>query len=238
MKKLLVIMLLQTFCLAMFSQTKSEESRVVDAVSGEPLPYAGVYVSPELGTMTNDEGFFHLDAEAGQPIRISYIGYETLQTTWSGQAQTYRLKPLATDMREVTVLSPDLILWNVALKLHKEYKGKRRKKANYFYRLTNIYSGVTDMTEAFLSARSAVNIRNMEFYNGRSVRQTRYSRISSNVEYTNLQQLVCMGPAIEDNPFWKHTMRPIYLEENVTRPMMDESFVIYHKKRDPARNTN
>ncbi len=219
MKKLLVIMLLQTFCLAMFSQTKSEESRVVDAVSGEPLPYAGVYVSPELGTMTNDDGFFHLDVEAGRPIRISYIGYETVRATWTTEAKTYRLKPLTTDMQEITVMASENIMEKVIKRLRRDFTRKRRKKANFFYRLSNTYSGKTEMTEAFLTARSAINVRDMEFYNGRRVRQLRYSRTESNIRYSNLQQLVCLGPAIENNKFWNVALRPIYLQDKTKVPI-------------------
>ncbi len=213
MKKLLVIMLLQTLCLNIFGQSKSEESRVVDASTGEPLPYASIYVSPELGTMTNDDGCFQLDIAPGQGIRISYIGYETIRTAWNGAGQTYRLKPLTTDMQEITVMASDDILKRVLKRLSKDFRRKKRKEANFFYRLSNTYSGKTEMTEAFLTARSAINVRNMEFYNGRRVRQLRYSRTESNISNTNLQHLVCLGPAIEDNKFWNLALRPIYLQD-------------------------
>ena len=43
-----------------FGQTAKFKAVVVDDATGEPLPYASVYVSPEKGTMTNDEGEFRL----------------------------------------------------------------------------------------------------------------------------------------------------------------------------------
>ncbi|MBO7172610.1 MAG: carboxypeptidase-like regulatory domain-containing protein [Bacteroidaceae bacterium] len=64
-----------------FGQTAKFKAVVVDDATGEPLPYASVYVSPEKGTMTNDEGEFSLVLTEGEEIRISYVGYETMHTT-------------------------------------------------------------------------------------------------------------------------------------------------------------
>ena len=64
-----------------FGQTAKFKAVVVDDATGEPLPYASVYVSPEKGTMTNDEGEFSLMLTEGEGIRISYVGYETMHTT-------------------------------------------------------------------------------------------------------------------------------------------------------------
>ena len=55
----------------------------VFSFNGAPLPFASVYVSNEAGTITgeargtaaNDDGDFMIDAEPGQYITASFVGY-------------------------------------------------------------------------------------------------------------------------------------------------------------------
>ena len=132
------------------AQTISLNATVVDDATGEPLPYASIYVSPEVGSMTNDAGVFQLELEQGQRIRISYVGYETLHTSVAAGEQTYRLRPLTANMNEITVLPKEDIMLNVAKRLYKEFRWKKNKDSDYFYRLTHSFSGNTEMVEAFL----------------------------------------------------------------------------------------
>ena len=127
--------MLQAIAISMFiyGQNAKIKAIVVDDVTGEPLPYASVYATPEKGTMTNDEGEFSLDLDAGQQIRISYVGYETLNATTEPWKRTFRLKRLSTQMQEVTVLPTEKILTEVTKRLYKDYKRKKRKESNYFY---------------------------------------------------------------------------------------------------------
>lgn len=210
--------LLQVIALGsfVFGQTKRFNAIVVDDVNGEPLPYAAIYVSPEQGTMTNDNGEFSLNLAIGQEIRISYVGYETKHTVLQQGKHTFRLKRLSTTMQEVTVLPSENIMFLVAQRLYKDYRRKRNKESNYFYRLTNTFSGKTEMTEAFLRGNSAVNLRDISFYSGRRVRHTRYSRTESNIAYSNLQHLIDLGPLAADVPFWAKAVLPFYIKNKVT----------------------
>ena len=64
-----------------FGQTAKFKAVVVDDATGEPLPYASVYVSPEKGTMTNDEGEFSLmltDAHHGRTGKKDFQAKTTL----------------------------------------------------------------------------------------------------------------------------------------------------------------
>ena len=73
LKRISIFAMLQAIAISMFiyGQNAKIKAIVVDDVTGEPLPYASVYATPEKGTMTNDEGEFSLDLDAGQQIRIS-----------------------------------------------------------------------------------------------------------------------------------------------------------------------
>lgn len=81
---------------------------VVDAVTGEALPGAHVYL-PELraGTVTNDAGYFVL---AGLPqrryaLRVSYLGYQPLFTALRTDtlAATLRLHPTLLESQDIVV---------------------------------------------------------------------------------------------------------------------------------------
>lgn len=58
------------YALATYAQT-TYTARVVDAESGEPLPFVGVYASPEDTTQTNFDGEFSITAEADAPVRLT-----------------------------------------------------------------------------------------------------------------------------------------------------------------------
>ena len=217
LKRFSLFFLLQISISALlWAQNITVEGIVVDAETGEPLPYASVFVSQENGTMTNDDGIFQVKLNQVQDIRISYVGYETLYVSAGGGKQTFRLKPLAGNMKEVTVVASTNVLMQVAKRLNKDYRKKGKRKANYFYRLTNNYEGKTEMTEAFLRGNSAVNLRDISFYSGRRVRQTRYSRTESNIAYSNLQHLVDLGPMTVDIPFWTKVLFPIYIKDKMS----------------------
>lgn len=51
-------------------------SRVVDAQTGQGVPYATVYVNASQGTLSNDEGAFSIEVDSAATLRISSIGYE------------------------------------------------------------------------------------------------------------------------------------------------------------------
>ena len=74
--RLLLITLL--FCFFANAQQLTS-SRVVDAETGEPLPYVSVYVSEGNGSITNMDGEFSVAAEPSDVLRISYAGYETME---------------------------------------------------------------------------------------------------------------------------------------------------------------
>jgi iron complex outermembrane receptor protein len=89
-----------------FAQEKTISGVVTDADSGEPLPGVTVVVEgTTIGTTTNFEGNYTLEAEEGNTLVYSYIGYNT-QRVVVGSQSTYniQLKMSVEDIGEVVVI--------------------------------------------------------------------------------------------------------------------------------------
>ena len=95
--------------------------RVVDSQTGEPIPFATVYVSENKGTLTNEEGRFTLELEEGDMVSISFMGYKQVREKASSLPRTIQLEPISTTLKEVTVVSPLDILNKISYRLVKEY---------------------------------------------------------------------------------------------------------------------
>ena len=54
------------------------DARIIDAKTGERLPFASVYISGQNSTISNAEGEFVIDADSADVLRISYVGYKTV----------------------------------------------------------------------------------------------------------------------------------------------------------------
>ena len=89
---------------------QSVTGRVVDDRTGEPVPYATVYVSQSNGTLTNEEGRFQLTLEPADSVTVSFLGYAKRRFLARDLPRVVRLESAATQMREVTVVSPASIL--------------------------------------------------------------------------------------------------------------------------------
>lgn len=79
---MLATLLLNLLPLLPAGDTVSLAGCVVDA-SGRPLPGASVVVrDTDRGVVTDGRGEFRLGSADGRPVRISFTGYRTVDTTW------------------------------------------------------------------------------------------------------------------------------------------------------------
>lgn len=139
---------------------------VIDAETTEPVPYVSVYVSLSRGTISNYDGEFSLLCLPIDVVRISCIGYQRVGYQAKELPDTIRLKPIASTLREITVVGTDDILYRVVRKMLKEAKKYKKAESNYFFRLSTQYPGTDELAEAFLSARSCVQMRDITFHSG------------------------------------------------------------------------
>ncbi len=106
--KYLILFLCCCICTSeLFSQTKVY-GFVKDRQTGEPMEDVSVYVaSTSTGTMTNEKGYYEMLLPSGKvQIRISYVGYGTLDTlcTLSGRSQNLNFF-LLSDTRTLSEVS-------------------------------------------------------------------------------------------------------------------------------------
>lgn len=90
-----------------FSCSLSAQIRgvVKDSISGEPIPYVNIWVENEtIGTTSEVDGTFFLEASKEKNIVISVLGYER-KTLKGSEISVVQLKPMAYDLREVVILN-------------------------------------------------------------------------------------------------------------------------------------
>ena len=124
------------------------QGRVVNAETGEALPFVSIYVRQGVGTMTNEEGEFSIVVNPDDILQVSCMGYEKLHVKASSIGEPLRLKPMSHTLQEVTVFPVRSILEKTAMKLRKSYKKNRKERSIYFYRqLTK--TSANDLVETF-----------------------------------------------------------------------------------------
>jgi hypothetical protein len=84
------------------------EGQVLDKETSDPIPFASVgIVGTSRGTSTNLDGKFSLAITGGAILRVTCIGYESLEMN-SSEAQRILLKPLPTQLNAVVVFSKEI----------------------------------------------------------------------------------------------------------------------------------
>ncbi|MBR0432963.1 MAG: hypothetical protein IJK15_04590 [Bacteroidaceae bacterium] len=191
--------------------------RIVDAETGEALPLVGVYISEECNTLTNFDGEFTIKAAPTDVLRLTCIGRQTLslqaksllQEEGATGIRVVKMKMLDTTLSEVTVKAVEGMLFQVAKKLEKVFDRKENKEAQYFYRQTSVFSQKQDIVEAFVRARSAVNLRELEFLTGRHGLLSQAAWNRSAINDMNLHHLLEMGPMTRQSQFWHDLIAPL-----------------------------
>lgn len=111
MKKLqflFVGLVMMFFTSVLFAQNITVTGTMYDTSTGEPLPYASVMVKGQnLGVSTDDLGRFEIQVPGNGVLRLSYIGYETLEVPVNNRANLGRigLNPETSFLDEVMVVA-------------------------------------------------------------------------------------------------------------------------------------
>ena len=210
MKRTITLILTLICALATWAQSDVIEvsSHVVDAKTGEALPYVNIYVAPGIGTITNADGDFTLKVNPEASLRISFVGYETTHVKASNLPQRLKLTPMSRTLSEVEVIPWETILVKAGNKLNKDFTKHRKENSQFFYRLTTTYRR-KNMAEAFISAKSATNLRDITFLKGRYGKLTPEGLTRPTIANMNFHHPLELGPMIADCRFWSNLRTPI-----------------------------
>jgi hypothetical protein len=152
-------------------------------------------------------------------LRITYIGYNKVELKAGDMGKCISLNPMTTSLQEVMVIPAENILLKMLARLDKEFLRNEKKRSNYFYRLTNTYTGKRELVEAYLNARSACNLRDISFYAGRRLKETAYTAYHAGISYTNIHLLMELGPVLKETLKWKGIygpFNPVLNTENIS----------------------
>ena len=205
-----ILFLLTALCSCSLLAQLHIKGRVVDAETGEPLPYANVYADDKNGTLTNADGYFHLLTSEGARVRFTYIGYQQM-TRPAQQAQgTLRMKPLSRDLGQVTVrpYDPAELVGEIIRKLDESYKKGRGERGLYFYRTTFTNGRRNELVEAFMKANSAVNLRKMAITSGVTGSDITDDNARLGITYTNVHRVMQVGARTYDSYRWESCIKP------------------------------
>ena len=201
-------------CLPLAAQ-QIYRARVVDADTGEALPYASVTSSSGRKVLTNDHGTFSIPVYEKDVVSISYVGYELQSISVSKSPKNIRLIPISSTLTEVEVVPVEKLMLKLIKKLNRENKRNSDLMATYFFRLTSINDNEEEdiMVEYFCNACSSINVNNPIICTGRIWTHTGDGAyIPKSFQHSNLHRLMELGPEIPlgcRNPVSKKTLLPL-----------------------------
>ncbi len=183
-------------------------AQVVDAETGEELPFTQVYICEGRGTVANSEGQFSIDAHPQEVLTITCMGYQRVRLKAADLPHTLRLTPATTEMREVTVVASENILKQVVLQMEADYQAHRKAYTYYYMRQTYRMDDAVEMAEAYFTANCANNLRQVEFMAGRMFHEKSNERKLA-LDFSNIHASLSLAPMIKGEPFWQGTVIPL-----------------------------
>ncbi|MCF4100291.1 DUF5686 and carboxypeptidase regulatory-like domain-containing protein [Gillisia sp. M10.2A] len=103
--------LLLSFLIISFQSISAQQiirGTVVNSKTGDPLPYANIQVSEEIGTLTNINGTFEIQVDKKvSELLVTYVGYalQIVPLTASTEIYIIQLQPQLEDLAEVMLYS-------------------------------------------------------------------------------------------------------------------------------------
>ncbi|MBQ6750091.1 MAG: carboxypeptidase-like regulatory domain-containing protein [Bacteroidaceae bacterium] len=209
MRKAIFSILVIFFAVPVMGQRQKFQARVVDGVTGDPLPWVHVYVEEGRGTLTNAEGNFTIEANRDEDVKLSYVGYETQRMVAGKLPPVVKMKELIPSLSEVTVLSDVALLEQVAKRLSKDYRKYEKNTCPYFNRISITYNGMTEMVENFIEAHSAVNLRQIKLSSGQYWAKTvDGGKMHSSLTHSNLHKMMSLAPMTRGEDIWDSYIFP------------------------------
>jgi len=211
MRTVLFFFTILLFSVSAWAQEVVVQGRVVDAKTGEALPYVSIYAGEGKGTLSNNDGAFKLTADANDLLRFSCIGYEKMTAKATELPSVIRLKPYTTVLGEVTIhaLRNEDMLKLVIANLKQDYKKQGKMARKYFFRTMTETDEGSYMAEAFVMAHSVVNIRSAMMISGLQNRDTEDNGKTLDFNFSNIHKLLEVAPMTNNSQFWSKVLKPL-----------------------------
>lgn len=140
-----------TLLMVQFGIAQNIRAKIVDAATGDAIPYANIRVNESENLVSNGEGYFSLSENNSQDetiLIISYLGYVNQQLTVSALKKsnfTITLTPGIFELSDVNVSNekpnPYEIMANVKANLSRNYTtGEKGSKEMFFYRTSSYFN--------------------------------------------------------------------------------------------------
>jgi hypothetical protein len=219
-KLILLLLLLPLVALSQEPGARLISGRVVDAKTGEAMPYVSIYLANGRGTLTNSDGYFHASVLPTDVLTFSFIGYEKQRIVAGKLPSIVCMTPMETLMREVVVRPAEVmdILQRVINHMKADYKKNKAAQKGYFvrhllkYSYENVLSQYVNdsyLIEAFLEAKAAINLREETILSGTSGRNAEGAESDVPLRSTNLQRLTEVGARTYESTYWEATIKPL-----------------------------
>ncbi len=215
------------------SLSLSLTARVVDKKTGEPLPFASVYISGERNTITNAVGEFSISAAPDDILRISYVGYYSVRLRASEIGGTVPLESEGKMLSEVVVYSADHVIKETLRRCKKEMSMHRKEKSNFFYRqISYVDRQCTIFLESFMTGRTAGTLSGLSLQTGRFVAVASSETFNPTNFYTFAEVDMYKeeeGKGVYDivPPLTKNYKKYFYTEMEMMRDGEKKIYVIY-----------
>ena len=190
MNRLLLFLSVILFSVSAWAQEVELQGRVVDAKTGETLPYVSIYVGEGKGTLSNDDGEFKLTADANDMLKFSCIGYEKV---------SFKANELPSVIN---------MLKQVIANLKQDYKKQGKMARKYFFRTMTETEEGTYIADAFMMAYSVVNIHSAMMISGLQGRDTVENGSTMNFNSSNIHKLLEVAPKTYGSQFWNNVLKP------------------------------
>ena len=106
MKKLLSLLLCLGASVVLMAQTQKVTGSVQDAQTGEPLIGVSVVETGTTnGVVTDIDGNFKLEVQSGAKLKLSYVGYASIEVSAKKNANmgVLKMEPEAVSLQDVTI---------------------------------------------------------------------------------------------------------------------------------------
>lgn len=189
MKKAFVFLII-TFCLLPILCAQRRSCRVVDAETGKGLE--GVLIRfGDKQTLTNAEGRFAYRATTDS-LYFHCIGYRNVARKANEVGDTILLVPLDYVLDEVVVMPTERLLQKITASTYSNVKPHLGESSDFFYRQTSMRSdSCFEISEAWVKGCNALNVRDLKFSFGRTMRAKDETEIN---RFRNLFILAMLTP--------------------------------------------